>query len=262
MMWSRTVTEKLTSALQSMRVAQLRPAGAVGEGRHRRGQSARRRRRRAARRRPGPRAAAARAPAARRVRAPAALDAATSPTWLEPERQAPRVEVGAEVERLPDGCRTSSRRHLAVRGRRSRASAGPPPSRWPRSRYRGRSRRVPARRSRRPAGAPPAPWRDRRRRAVTSTPGMPAASRAMQQPIMPAPMTVMRSPSGGAASHSTLTAVSTAPASTARRAGTPSGTRHDRVGRDDEGRLVREQGEHGAAAISGCGPRSTTPTLR
>ncbi len=41
---------------------------------------------------------------------------------------------------------------------------------------------------------------------------------------MPAPTTVTRSPSSGAASHSALTAVSTVPASTARAGGTPSGT--------------------------------------
>ena len=52
----------------------------------------------------------------------------------------------------------------------------------------------------------------------------PASSRATQQPTMPAPTTVTRSPSSGAASHSALTAVSTVPASTARAGGTSSGT--------------------------------------
>ena len=60
--------------------------------------------------------------------------------------------------------------------------------------------------------------------SVTSTPGMPRASRATAHPIMPAPTTLTRSPTSGAASHRMFTAVSTAPASTARRAGTPSGT--------------------------------------
>ena len=41
---------------------------------------------------------------------------------------------------------------------------------------------------------------------------------------MPAPTTVIRSPTSGAASHSAFTAVSTVPASTARAGGTPSGT--------------------------------------
>jgi hypothetical protein len=41
---------------------------------------------------------------------------------------------------------------------------------------------------------------------------------------MPAPTTLTRSPTSGAASHSAFTAVSTVPASTARAGGTPSGT--------------------------------------
>ena len=41
---------------------------------------------------------------------------------------------------------------------------------------------------------------------------------------MPAPTTVIRSPISGRASQQALTAVSTVPASTARAAGTPSGT--------------------------------------
>ena len=48
--------------------------------------------------------------------------------------------------------------------------------------------------------------------------------RATQQPTIPAPTTVTRSPTSGAASHSAFTAVSTVPASTARAGGTPSGT--------------------------------------
>lgn len=41
---------------------------------------------------------------------------------------------------------------------------------------------------------------------------------------MPPPTTAIRSPTSGAASHRALTAVSTVPASTARGAGTESGT--------------------------------------
>ncbi len=41
---------------------------------------------------------------------------------------------------------------------------------------------------------------------------------------MPAPTTVIRSPTSGAASHNALTAVSKVPASTARAGGTSSGT--------------------------------------
>ncbi|GMA38345.1 hypothetical protein GCM10025883_03900 [Mobilicoccus caccae] len=46
---------------------------------------------------------------------------------------------------------------------------------------------------------------------------------ATEAPIMPPPTTAMRSPSRGPASHRALTAVSTAPASTARSVGTSSG---------------------------------------
>ena len=60
--------------------------------------------------------------------------------------------------------------------------------------------------------------------SVTSTPGMPASSRATQQPTIPAPTTATRSPTNGPASQRALTAVSSVPASTARAAGTPSGT--------------------------------------
>src|SRR4051794_37356433 len=58
----------------------------------------------------------------------------------------------------------------------------------------------------------------------TSIPGNRASSRATQQPTIPAPTTLTRSPTSGAASQRALTAVSTVPASTARRAGTSSGT--------------------------------------
>ena len=48
--------------------------------------------------------------------------------------------------------------------------------------------------------------------------------RATEQPTIPPPTTAIRSPTSGAASHRAFTAVSTVPASTARSAGTPSGT--------------------------------------
>ena len=65
---------------------------------------------------------------------------------------------------------------------------------------------------------------------------------------MPAPTTVTRSPSSGAASHSALTAVSTVPARTARAGGTPSGTTRHGARRHDVGGLVRVQAEDRAAA--------------
>ena len=79
--------------------------------------------------------------------------------------------------------------------------------------------------ARRPAGRSRRRARRRRRPAAGSTSTRVtcdaresgASSRATQQPTMPAPTTVTRSPTSGAASHSALTAVSTVPASTARR---------------------------------------------
>ena len=50
---------------------------------------------------------------------------------------------------------------------------------------------------------------------------MRAASQATTQPTVPAPTTATRSPTRGAASHSTLTAVSTFAANTARALGVP-----------------------------------------
>ena len=69
------------------------------------------------------------------------------------------------------------------------------------------------------------------------------ASRATQHPTMPAPTTAIRSPTSGAASHSAFTAVSTVPASTARRAGTRSGHRRHGRGRHHEPVLMRVQAE-------------------
>ena len=60
--------------------------------------------------------------------------------------------------------------------------------------------------------------------SVTCVPGTPPTSRATQHPTMPAPTTVIRSPTSGPASHRALTAVCTVPARTARSGGTSSGT--------------------------------------
>ena len=79
------------------------------------------------------------------------------------------------------------------------------------------------------------PARDRRRRASRRRPGSGASRRATQHPTMPAPTTATRSPTSGAASQRTLTAVSTVPASTARAGGTPSGTTVTALGRHDVG---------------------------
>lgn len=73
----------------------------------------------------------------------------------------------------------------------------------------------------------PRDLRARRSSASTSctrTAGNRASTAATEAPTIPAPTTAIRSPSRGAASHAAFTAVSTVPASTARGAGTPSGT--------------------------------------
>ena len=86
---------------------------------------------------------------------------------------------------------------------------------------------------------------------MTCSAGNRLSSRATQQPTIPAPTTVTRSPSSGAASQSALTAVSTVPASTARAGGTSSGTTRHGAGRHHVGGLVRVQAEDGAAAQLG-----------
>ncbi len=101
-----------------------------------------------------------------------------------------------------------------------------------------------------PAPAAPRPAARRRSRAVVpasaragsvSTTVTCAAGDARQQggavsrPTTPAPMTSMRSPASGAASHSTFSAVSMLAASTARGVGTASGTgMHIAVGRQED----------------------------
>ena len=70
------------------------------------------------------------------------------------------------------------------------------------------------------------------------------SSVATMPPTSPAPITAMRSPSLGPASHSALTAVSTVPVSTARRGGTPSG--------------MRVSAETGTTYRSWCGWRQKT----
>ena len=96
------------------------------------------------------------------------------------------------------------------------------------------------------AGRPPPPGAGSMSTRSTSTPGIRASSRATQQPTMPAPTTVTRSPTSGGASHSALTAVSTVPASTARRAGTSSGTGTTASAGTTYARLVRVEAEDGA----------------
>src|SRR5436853_7127194 len=58
----------------------------------------------------------------------------------------------------------------------------------------------------------------------TSQPALRLAKYAARHPTVPAPMTTMRLPAAGSASHTTLTAVALFAARTARDAGTPSGT--------------------------------------
>ena len=53
---------------------------------------------------------------------------------------------------------------------------------------------------------------------------MPAARKAVRQPMLPAPTTAMRSPRRGAASHSAFSAVSICAARAARSVGTSAGT--------------------------------------
>ena len=78
---------------------------------------------------------------------------------------------------------------------------------------------------------------------------------------MPPPITVIRSPTSGAASQSAFTAVSIAPASTARSAGTPAGTGTTA----DAGTTYRVwcgKRQKTVRPASSAGPCSTTPTLR
>jgi hypothetical protein len=97
--------------------------------------------------------------------------------------------------------------------------------------------------------------------SVTSAPGSRPQSAAMRQPTTPPPKMAMRSPGPAPESQSAFSAVSMLAASTARRGGTPSGT--------------RVSAEAGATMRSWCGcrmktvrprssagPSSTTPTAR
>ena len=149
------------------------------------------------------------------------------------------------------------------RGRRRARAAAPP-------RIRSRPPRGRARAARRPgcAYAHPEPLADRRpssgrrRRAMTSTPGMPRASRATAQPIMPAPTTrdAIADEGRGIPQHVHRRL------DRAGEHGPPGGDAlgHDRDRRlgHDERRLVREQGEHRAALEARRRRCSTTPTLR
>ena len=82
--------------------------------------------------------------------------------------------------------------------------------------------------------------------SVTCVPGTPPTSRATQHPTMPAPTTVIRSPTSGPASHKALTAVSTVPAQDGTVRRDLIGDHCHGVGRHDVRRLVGEQAEDGA----------------
>ena len=179
---------------------------------------------RAGHRIPGRAAAKARGPGGAGV-----TSAAAGP----PERRRPATNArsgGANERRrrvraAQFGCRTSSFRAPSPRSRRSSA-------RW-------RAPRVIRSHGRpdRPRGMPspgsqngsPRPRRSLRgvgsmSISSTSAPGNRAASAATRQPTTPAPITAMRSPGPGVASHIPLIAVSMLAASVARRSGTVSGT--------------------------------------
>ena len=151
---------------------------------------------------------------------------ATVPTWLarsvsRREWKAPPSGSGHLAVAVP-----AQREHGRPRRGAGRAtSCSPAPrARWRAPRGPARRRRPAARRTGRRAGRPRPPGCGRCRPVRRRCTGTGASSRATQHPTIPAPTTVTRSPSSGGASHSALTAVSTVPASTARRAGTSSGT--------------------------------------
>ena len=122
-------------------------------------------------------------------------------------------------------CRTSSSRRPSPRTRRWRA-----PSRAPRGAARMKDEIGLATRLLRARKTAAERRRDRARGcgsmsiSSTSAPGSRAASAAIRQPTTPAPITAIRSPGPGAASHRPLIAVSMLAASVARRSGTSSGT--------------------------------------
>ena len=108
-------------------------------------------------------------------------------------------------------------------------------------------RALPARRSATPSARAAVGPRRVDVHQLTSQPGMRPASHATRHPTAPAPTTATRSPGSDAASHTPLSAVSRLAASTARPAGTSSGTTCTALGRHHVARLVRVQAEHRAA---------------
>jgi hypothetical protein len=97
--------------------------------------------------------------------------------------------------------------------------------------------------------------------SCTRAPGKVASTPATEQPTMPPPTTAIRSPIRGVASQRALTAVSTVPASTARAAGTPSGTTVTAVAGTTY-RVWCGCRQNTVRPDSSGGPCSTTPTLR
>ncbi len=174
---------------------------------------------------------------------------ATMPTWLERIVRRREWKSPAEVEAHGAVAEPAGLDDLAL-GRDASRCASCSPSSEPlvsmtRSRSRGASSGM-ARTARRGARTPP-PSRGRRRRAMTSMPGMPRSSRATAQPIIPAPTTRDAIADEGRGIpqdvHRRLDGA---------REHRPAGgdaVGHDRDGRcgHDEGRLVGEQREDGAA---------------
>ena len=197
----------------------------------------------------------AQAPAGRRRCGSRVEPERRAPTWLPRMLSRPEWKRAAQRQAHLAVAVPAQLDHCALRREQFQRSAGARrTSRWRARPGRGRRRPRPAARTRR--RAPP------RRRPVaaststswTVTPGNRARRRATQQPTIPAPTTVIRSPTSGAASHSALTAVSTVPASTARAGRHVIGYDDHGVGRDDVGGLMRVEAEHGAARAAPRGP--------
>ena len=150
----------------------------------------------------------------------------TVPTWLPRMRQPAGVERAAQRQADLAVAVPAQLDDRALR----REQVQRPAAARPRWRWRGRPGRARRRRRRAARTRRRAPRRPPARPGSTSTSwtcdaGEPGQQRARRSsPTMPAPTTVTRSPTSGAASHSAFTAVSTVPASTARAGGTPSGT--------------------------------------
>src|SRR5215472_13071357 len=93
----------------------------------------------------------------------------------------------------------------------------------------------------------------------TSAPGNLAASAAARQPTRPAPITEIRSPGPGTASHNPLTAVSILAASVARRSGTSAAT-SVAASRGTTNRSWWGCRQKTRRPSNSIGPPSTTPT--